>query len=169
MYWPTCLEILIFVLLTSFSTASIIPLINKTVSSRDLTIFMIPSTFSFKNTSVVCKPYIFFWITAYVADVAAVNPNGTKTLLLNGVSAFFIKGKWVVINGLRKLQKHPSWLLIFLVVLFNKIPIFSNDLITFIISLISLFLSVSPGPHNLKILFLVFLTIILSPLLFSSF
>ena len=51
-----------------------------------------------------------------VADAAAVNSNGTKTLLANGVSIFFINGKAIVINGLRKLR-NPSWQLVFLVVL----------------------------------------------------
>ena len=59
-----------------------------------------------------------------------------------GVSTFFINGKAVVINGLRKLSDPPSWLVIFLVVPFSKIPLFSKDLITFTISFISLFVNV---------------------------
>ena len=38
-----------------------------------------------------------------VTDAAAVNLNGTKTLLANGVSTSFINWKPAVINSLRKL------------------------------------------------------------------
>ena len=69
-------------------------------------------------------------MTASVTEAAAVNPEGTKTLLANGVSKFFINGKPVVINGLRKLRNLPFRLLIILVVSFKKIPLFSKDLIT---------------------------------------
>ena len=72
---------------------------------------------------------------ASVAEVVAINPNGTKTLLTNGLITFFINGKPAIINGLRKLK-------------------FSEDLITFIITFISLFVNVSPG--HLEILFLIF-------------
>ena len=34
-------------------------------------------------------PNIFLWIAASVADAAAVNPNGNKTFLANGVNTFF--------------------------------------------------------------------------------
>ena len=74
-----------------------------------------------------CK--FFFWIAASVADTAVVNPNGIKT---NGVSTFFIKGKPVKINGLRKLKNPSSWLTIFIEVSFNKTTLYSKDLITFI-------------------------------------
>ena len=37
-------------------------------------------------------PNTFLRIAASVADAVAVNPNGIKTLLVNGLSAFFIKG-----------------------------------------------------------------------------
>ena len=59
-----------------------------------------------------------------------------------GVSTFFINGKAVVINGLRKLRDPPSWLVIFLVVPFSKIPLFPKDLITVTVSFISLFVNV---------------------------
>ena len=58
-----------------------------------------------------------------------------------GVSTFFINGKAVVINGLRKLRDPPSWLVIFLVVPFSKIALFSKDLITVTVSFISLFVN----------------------------
>ena len=69
-----------------------------------------------------------------MTDTAAANPNGIKILLANGVSTVFINGKPAVINDLRKLRNPPSRLVIFPVAPFNKIPLFSKDLITFIIS-----------------------------------
>ena len=96
--------------------------------------------------AVVPDPRIFFLTAASVADAAAVNLNGTKTLLANGVSTFFINGKPAVINGLRKLKNPPSWLVIGLVARFNKILLLSTDLITFIIPFTSFFVSVIPEP-----------------------
>ena len=49
----------------------------------------------------------FFLIATSVTDAAAVNTNGIKTLLANGVSAFFINGKPAHINCLRKLRSPP--------------------------------------------------------------
>ena len=46
----------------------------------------------------------------------------------------------------------PFWLLIFLVVPFNKIPVFSKELVTFIISFASMFVSVIPEPFSLTLL-----------------
>ena len=43
---------------------------------------------------------IFLWTTAPVADGAAVNWNGNKTLLANVFNKFFIKGKPVFSYGL---------------------------------------------------------------------
>ena len=80
---------------------------------------------------------MFFWIAASAADVPADYPNGNKTLLGNGISTIFINDKPVVINGLRKFENPPSWLGIFLINPFHKIPLFSKDLITLIISFIS--------------------------------
>ena len=45
------------------------------------------------------NPKIFFWIVGFVAAAAAVNRDGIKTLLVSGLSTFFIKGKPVFING----------------------------------------------------------------------
>ena len=59
---------------------------------------------------------------------------------------FFINGKPDDMNSLRKLRNRPSWLLIFLVVLFNKIRLFSKDLITFVMYFISLFAIAIPEP-----------------------
>ena len=38
-------------------------------------------------------------------DAAAFNPNGTKMLLADGLSAFFIQGKPVFSNGTRNLPR----------------------------------------------------------------
>ena len=58
-------------------------------------------------------------------------------------------------NGLRKLRNLSSWLVITLVVPFNKMPLFFKDLITFVISFISLFVRVIPEPVIDKIPFLI--------------
>ena len=47
----------------------------------------------------------FFWIFASAA--AAFNLNGIKTLLANGFSTFFIKGKPVLSNRPKSLAKNP--------------------------------------------------------------
>ena len=67
----------------------------------DLTIFMILYLSSLEIINVVIRDAnsewrpdlnIFLWIAASVADAFAVNPNGIKTLLANGLNAFPIKG-----------------------------------------------------------------------------
>ena len=58
------------------------------------------------------------------------------------------------------MKNPPSWLVIFVVAPFNKIPVFFKDLITFTISFISLFVRLIPEPVTLLELFL---PIILSP------
>ena len=67
-------------------------------------------------------------------------------LLANGVSTFFINGKPTDINGLRKLKNLLPWLVMFLAVSSKNMPLFSKDLITFII--FSLFVNVIPEPCN---------------------
>ena len=57
-------------------------------------------------------------------------------------STFIIEQNSRVNNGPRKLRNPLSWLLIFLLVSFNKIPRFSKERITFIISFISWFVGV---------------------------
>ena len=48
------------------------------------------SFFSFEIVNiVVSNPNIFLWIAPSVADADAVNPNGIKALLANGLSTFF--------------------------------------------------------------------------------
>ena len=49
----------------------------------------------------------FLYIPASAADAAAVNPNGIKALLANGLIAFFINGNPVFINGPRSLPRNP--------------------------------------------------------------
>ena len=77
-----------------------------------------PSIYSFEIISAVVRggkskgrpdTKILFEIAASVADAdAAVNSNGIKTLLANGVSRYFINVKPAVINGLRKMINSPS-------------------------------------------------------------
>ena len=55
---------------------------------------------------VIPDPKSFFWIAASVADAAAVNPNGIKSLLASVFSTFFIKWKSVFSNGLWNLPKN---------------------------------------------------------------
>ena len=99
---------------------------------------------------LLCLVHEFFGIATSAADIPADNPDGNKTLSAKGVSTVFINCKPAVVNGLRKVKNPPSWLVIFLVVLLNKIPLFSKDLITFIICFISLFVvnRIIPEPVN---------------------
>ena len=69
-------------------------------------------------------------------------------LLASGVSTFFTNGKPTNINGLRTFRNPPFLLPIFLVDLFNKIPLFSKDLITSVMSFFSFFATVSSEPLN---------------------
>ena len=55
---------------------------------------------------VVPDPKIFLCIPASAADAAAVIPNGIKTLLANGLIAFFINGNPVFSNGPRSLPRN---------------------------------------------------------------
>ena len=50
----------------------------------------------------------FFWTDASVV-AAAVNPNGIKTILDNGLSISSIKGKPVLSNGPRSIPKNPPY------------------------------------------------------------
>ena len=77
-------------------------------SSRDLTIFIISSISSFDVISVaVPGPEIFLCIPASTADAAAVNHDGIKTLLANGLITFFINGNPVFSNRPRSLPRNP--------------------------------------------------------------
>ena len=57
--------------------------------------------------AIVPEPSIFFCIPASAVDAAAVDPNGTKTLLANGLITIFINGNPVFNNGPRSLLKNP--------------------------------------------------------------
>ena len=48
---------------------------------------------------------IFFsCIPASAADAAVANLNGSKTFLTYGLAAFFINGKSILVNGIRKFR-----------------------------------------------------------------
>ena len=53
--------------------------------------------------------------------------------IANGTSTFFVNGKAILANEARKLSNPPTWLLVFLVVPFNKIPLFPKDPKSFIL------------------------------------
>ena len=75
---------------------------NKSDSLSKLIIIIRSFIFSSKIINVVIPdPNIFLWIAASVADAAAVNPNGNKTLVSNGLSTFTIKGNPVFNTGPR--------------------------------------------------------------------
>ena len=139
-------EIHLFVILVLFNYFSN-PFISKSDSLRDLTIFIVSSISSFETINVVVPDLsILFWIIASATDTPADNPNGIKILLAKRVSTLFISRKSAVNNGLRKLRNPQSCLAISVVVSFNKIPLFSKVLITFITSFISLLVRVTPEP-----------------------
>ena len=52
-------------------------------------------------------PNILLWIAASVANATAVNPNGIKMFLANGLSTFPIKGNPVFSSGHKSLHKNP--------------------------------------------------------------
>ena len=78
--------------------------VNKSDSSRDASILMMSSIYSFGIIEAGApEPWIFFLIAASVADVAAVYLNGIKTLLANYLNTFFINGNLVFSNDPRSL------------------------------------------------------------------
>ena len=63
---------------------------------------------SFDIISVVLPdPKILLCIPASAADALAVNHNGIKTLLANGLISFFINGNPVFSNRPRSLPRNP--------------------------------------------------------------
>ena len=56
---------------------------------------------------VVPDSNIFLCIPASVADAAAVNPKEIKTLLTNGLIAFFINGNPAFSNGPSNQPRNP--------------------------------------------------------------
>ena len=55
---------------------------------------------------LVSEPMTFLCIPVSAADAAAVNPNGIKILLANGLSIFFISAKPGFNNGPRSLPQN---------------------------------------------------------------
>ena len=53
-------------------------------------------------------PNILLCVPASAAGTATGNPNGTKTLLANGLITFFIRGNHVFSNRPRSQSKNPS-------------------------------------------------------------
>ena len=96
-----------FCYFASFLIVSLTSFINKPDFCSDLTNFIISFISSFEIINVVTPDQnIFLWIATFAADAAAVNPNGIKTLLANGLSTFRIKGKPVFSNGRKILPKN---------------------------------------------------------------
>ena len=93
-----------------FSFFSLTPYKNKSESSRDLTILIMSSISSFDiiNGVLLLDPKSFLYIPVSAADATAVNPNGIRTLLANGLIIFFINGDPVVGNRPRSLPKKSS-------------------------------------------------------------
>ena len=56
---------------------------------------------------VILHPNTLLLIAVSVVDAAAVNPNGIKTLLVKGLSTFFIEGKPVFRYGPKGLPRDP--------------------------------------------------------------
>ena len=104
-----------FCYFVSFIIVSLRPFINKPDSSSDLTIFMISfiSSLEIINVMVLADLNIFLWIAASVADVDAVNLNGIKMLLPNGLSTFPIKGNPVFSNGPKSLSRNTPIVLFY--------------------------------------------------------
>ena len=74
--------------------------INNPDSSRDVTIYIISLISSLEIINVIKPdPNILLWIAAFVADDAAVNTNGIKMALTNGLSTFPINRNQVFNNG----------------------------------------------------------------------
>ena len=76
---------------------------------------MISFISSLEINAVVPDPNIFLGIAASVVDAAAVNPNGIKTLLANGLSTFSLKAIHLLVMVLK------VYLKILLIILFYAI------------------------------------------------
>ena len=102
-------------------------------------------------------------MAASAAEIPTDNRNEVKTFSANGVIKLFINGTLAVVNGLKKLRYPAFWVVIFVAVPFNKITLFSTDLIIFLIFFISLFVRVIAGLVTDEIPFLIFSPSKLSP------
>ena len=63
------------------------------------------ATLSLKDVYLILR--FFLCIPVSAADAAAVNPNGIKTILANGLITFFINGNPVFRNGSKSLPRNP--------------------------------------------------------------
>ena len=120
----TYLEVLLFVILLHFST-------------------------SFINLNSVLEGLSYCHYIIYFSISNAANPKGSKTLLGSGISIYYVNGKPVLMNGPRKLR-NPIFDCFFLKVPFNKISLFSKDLIYFTLYFMSLFVSNIHEPVSLS-------------------
>ena len=92
---------------TSLLIVLLTPFVNNPDFSRGFTIFIISFVSSLEIINVVkLDPDFFLWIAASVTEAAAVNPNGIKTLLSNGLSTFPIKCNPVFNNHPKSLPKN---------------------------------------------------------------
>ena len=56
----------------------------------------------------------------YAADAASVNPNGIRTFLINGSSAFFFNEKPVFSNCLKSLTRNRTDQTIIIIIIMSK-------------------------------------------------
>ena len=110
----TILRILPFGYFASFLIVSLTAFINRPNYSRDLIIFMMSFISSLEIVNVALSdPKIFLGIVTSFAAAAAVNPNGIKTFLANGLSIFFIKDNPIFGNCPKSVPKnHPDCLIL---------------------------------------------------------
>ena len=93
---------------TSFLIVWLTLYINKPDFSSDSIICMISLISSLAIINIVLPDLnIFILVAAYVTDAAAVDPNGIKTPLANGLSIFPAKGNPVFSNCPESLPKNP--------------------------------------------------------------
>ena len=77
------------------------------------------------NSVIVGFSFLLLSVSAIILSntINILHIKGTKTFLADGVKTFLINGKDMLVNGAKTLSNPPFWL-IFLVVPFNKIPLF---------------------------------------------
>ena len=96
-----------FCYFASFLIAWLIHCFSKPDSSRDLTTFIILLISSLEIINPVAPDQsIFLWINASIV-AAAIRPNGVKTLFVNVLSTFPIKGNPFFSHGPKIIPKNP--------------------------------------------------------------
>ena len=98
-----------------FSTVSLTPFIKKKHNLQEIqrfssciSLFEIINIVRFgKSKGHPPDPKMLFGITVSVAEAAATNPIGIKTLLANGLNTFFNKGRLIFNNDLRNVPRNP--------------------------------------------------------------